>query len=51
VRRIARMVGEDELETPAITLKCPNCGWPHDFADRFCRHCGKPLPSGKGQGE
>lgn len=45
VRRIARMVGEDEIENPVTVVpKCPNCGWPRDLPDRFCRHCGKPLP-------
>ena len=43
VRRIARMVGEEELPAPAETLRCPNCGWPYDYPDRFCRHCGKPV--------
>lgn len=23
--------------------RCGNCGWPHDYPDRFCRHCGKAL--------
>lgn len=45
VRRIARMVGEDEIEPTATPPKCPNCGWPRDLPDRFCRHCGKPLPA------
>lgn len=44
VRRIARMVGEDEVDIPQRPI-CPNCGWPRDLPDRFCRHCGKPLPA------
>ncbi len=43
VRRIARMVGEDETHSDIPAPRCPNCGWPHDSPDRFCRHCGKPL--------
>ncbi len=43
VERVARMtVGNPEEYRPAATL-CPNCGWPIDPPDRFCRHCGKPL--------
>ncbi|MDA8376459.1 MAG: zinc ribbon domain-containing protein [Planctomycetia bacterium] len=41
MRRLAHIVeGAGEIST---THKCPNCGWPHDYPDRFCRHCGKPL--------
>ncbi len=43
VRRIARIVGEDEFPEATPVPRCPNCGWPHDDPDRFCRHCGKPL--------
>lgn len=42
VERIARIVDSDDLPT-GDNLKCPNCGWPHDPPDRFCRHCGKTL--------
>lgn len=44
VERVARMVDADELEPPAeVPLRCHNCGWTVDSADRFCRHCGKAL--------
>ncbi len=45
VRRIARMVGEDEVLVAHPQPVCPNCGWPRDIPDRFCRHCGKALPA------
>ena len=43
VHRVARMVEADEGESSSSPLRCANCGWPHDPADRFCRHCGKPI--------
>lgn len=49
VKRIARMVDSETPETDqdnpadAANRTCPNCGWPHDAPDRFCRHCGKAL--------
>lgn len=47
VNRIARMVesntGDAVSDRPLPKAGCPNCGWPTDSPDRFCRHCGKPL--------
>jgi len=43
VQRIAGIVeSEDSLHASERPL-CPNCGWPCDPPDRFCRHCGKAL--------
>ncbi len=41
VRRLAHIV--EDTQEASKTHNCPNCGWPHDYPDRFCRHCGKPL--------
>lgn len=41
VRRLAHIV--DDADETSKTHNCPNCGWPYDYPDRFCRHCGKPL--------
>jgi hypothetical protein len=43
-RRMSRMV-EGDSDGLALAAKplCSNCGWPRDYPDRFCRHCGKPL--------
>ena len=41
VRRLAHIV--EDAEESSKTHNCLNCGWPHDYPDRFCRHCGKPL--------
>jgi len=43
VRRVARIVEDDDTPADPAVLRCPNCGWPYDAPDRFCRHCGKPV--------
>ncbi len=51
-RRMSRMVdgGADGTEGDT-NLRCGNCGWPRDYPDRFCRHCGKPLVIPAGDAE
>ncbi|MCL2640507.1 MAG: zinc ribbon domain-containing protein [Phycisphaerales bacterium] len=43
VQRIAHIVESEESLTAPERPLCPNCGWPRDPPDRFCRHCGKGL--------
>jgi hypothetical protein len=44
VRRLAHITGDlGDVGDSSPPLRCPNCGWPHDAPDRFCRHCGKPI--------
>ncbi len=43
-RRLSIMVdGGTEGGGEKAQARCGNCGWPRDYPDRFCRHCGKPL--------
>ncbi len=46
-RRLSRMVEGpyDAASGVSAATRCGNCGWPHDYPDRYCRHCGKPLPA------
>jgi hypothetical protein len=43
-RRLSIMVdGGAEAAGEKAQARCGNCGWPRDYPDQFCRHCGKPL--------